>query len=152
LSAGLFFEVLPQVEEVDVPGKSMTLGPLSHGGETVLLVEDEESVRALGRMVLQMQGYTVLEADNGAAALEIAARHKGPIDLLLSDVVMPALGGRQLAERLLQNHPKMKVLFQSGYTSETVVRTSVEKVNFLQKPYSPAALADKVREVLDAPA
>ena len=117
----------------------------------MLLVEDEDAVRMLTRMVLEEQGYSVLEASDGAEAHAIADRHEGPIHLLLSDVVMPVMGGRQVAEHLLALRPELKVLFHSGYTDDAVVRHGIlhEKVHFLQKPYSPAALASKVREVLD---
>jgi PAS domain S-box-containing protein len=152
---GTTFKVyLPRVEESVSPAKSRS-GVLAapKGTETVLLVEDEDAVRSLIRIVLQGAGYRVLEASDGGEAVAVAGRHEGPIHLLLSDVVMPVLGGRELAERLLTLHPEMKVLFQSGYTDDAVVRHGVlqEKVHFLQKPYSPAALAWKVREVLDAP-
>jgi two-component system cell cycle sensor histidine kinase/response regulator CckA len=152
---GTTFKVyLPRVEESVSPAKSRS-GVLAapKGTETVLLVEDEDAVRSLIRIVLQGAGYRVLEASDGGEAVAVAGRHEGPIHLLLSDVVMPVLGGRELAERLLTLHPEMKVLFQSGYTDDAVVRHGVlqEKVHFLQKPYAPAALAWKVREVLDAP-
>jgi PAS domain S-box-containing protein len=155
LGMGTTFKVyLPRVEESVSPAKSRS-GVLvaPKGTETVLLVEDEDAVRLLIRIVLQGAGYRVLEASDGGEAVAVAGRHEGPIHLLLSDVVMPVLGGRELAERLLTLHPEMKVLFQSGYTDDAVVRHGVlqEKVHFLQKPYAPAALAWKVREVLDAP-
>lgn len=117
-----------------------------------MLVEDEDSVRMLTRLILHNGGYTVLEAEHGNEALRIAEEHKKPIHLLVSDVVMPHLGGQQLAERLLSLHPEMQVLFLSGYTDDAVVRHGIlhEKVNFLQKPFSSAVLAQKVRNVLDA--
>ena len=107
-------------------------------------------------LILGQAGYRVLEAGDGRGGGwrgRSALRHEGPIHLLLSDVVMPSLGGRELAARLLALHPGMKVLFQSGYTDDAVVRHGVlqERVHFVQKPYTPAALARKVREVLDAP-
>jgi CheY-like chemotaxis protein len=151
---GTSFKVyLPRVEEEASPAESRPeRGTASGGAETVLLVEDEDAVRALTRIVLEGQGYFVLEASDGAEALAVAGRHEGPIHLLLADVVMPVMGGRQLAERLLASHHELKVLFQSGYTDDAVVRHGIlhEKVHFLQKPYSPAALAAKVREVLDS--
>jgi two-component system cell cycle sensor histidine kinase/response regulator CckA len=123
------------------------------GAETVLLVEDEEGVRALTRHVLAAAGYAVLEAADGDEALDIAAGHAGPIHLLMTDVVMPGLGGRELADRVLALHPAAKVLYVSGYTDDAVVRHGVleEDVQFLQKPFSPGMLAIKVREVLDTP-
>ena len=153
---GTSFKVyLPRVEEVvrtRPSGQGVVLAP--RGSETVLLAEDEDAVRALTRIVLQSNGYQVLEAANGDDALRVAAEHPGPIDLLISDVVMPGMGGRDLAERLLARRPGMKVLFLSGYTDDAVVRHGVlsESVNFLQKPFSTAALAQKVREALDAAA
>jgi PAS domain S-box-containing protein len=129
------------------PGSSDAPG----GSETVLLVEDEDAVRALGRLVLRQGGYDVLEARDGGEALRLCAGHAGPIHLLVSDVVMPGLGGRQLAERLAESRPGMKVLFMSGYIDDAVVRhgVSAAEVAFLPKPFTPAALARKVREVLD---
>jgi PAS domain S-box-containing protein len=122
------------------------------GEETVLLAEDEDQVRALARLVLQRHGYAVLEARHGQEAIRVAGDHAGPIHLLVSDVVMPHVGGRELAERLAASRPTMRVLFMSGYTDDTVVRHGIRDAEtaFLQKPFSPTALARKVREVLDA--
>ncbi len=125
--------------------------PGARGSETILLVEDDEGVRTLTRHLLQGDGYSVLVAREGEEALRICRGRREPIDLLVSDVVMPGLGGRQLSEQLLLLHPEMKVLFLSGYTDDAVVRHGVleEEANFLQKPFSPSALAQKVRDVLD---
>jgi signal transduction histidine kinase/CheY-like chemotaxis protein len=124
--------------------------PLPMGTETILLAEDEPAVRALDRQVLASCGYTVLEAADGREAVEIAERLEGPLHLLVSDVVMPHLGGRQLAERLHAHRPRLKVLFVSGYTDDEVVRHGVgHEFAFLQKPFTPTVLARKVREVLD---
>src|SRR5262249_8970191 len=122
------------------------------GYETILLAEDEDAVRHLTRLALQRQGYSVVEARHGDEALMIAEHHTGPIHLLLTDLVMPKLGGRQLAEQLLQNHPKMKVLYVSGYMDDAIIRQSLMMAStaFLQKPFSPEALAYKVRELLDS--
>jgi CheY-like chemotaxis protein len=122
---------------------------LSRGSETILLVEDEDMVRDLVRTVLRAAGYRVLEAAHGEAALSLAAQHQGAIDLLMTDVVMPHMGGRELAEQLKALRPGMKVLFTSGYTDDTVVRHGVLEAEFLPKPFSPGGLASKVREVLD---
>jgi two-component system cell cycle sensor histidine kinase/response regulator CckA len=150
---GATFKVyLPQVRERPSSGKSLPgLKVMPHGTETVLLVEDEEAVRRLARHVLAGCGYTVLEAGDGAEALRIAEQHPGQIDLLVTDVVMPRLGGRKLAGHLAGSHPGLKILFLSGYTDDAVVRHGIleAEVPFLQKPYSPAVLAQKVREVLD---
>ena len=117
----------------------------------MLLVEDEDGVRGLARHVLQGCGYTILEARDGAEALRVAGQH-GRIDLLVSDVVLPRTGGRELAERLAALQPGVRVLFLSGYTEDAVVRHGIleAQVAFLQKPFTPASLAAKVREVLDA--
>jgi CheY-like chemotaxis protein len=133
------------------PGLEATPPPAALGGrETVLLVEDEESVRALTRRVLQAKGYEVLEASNGAEALALVARHAGPLHLLVTDVVMPRMSGRELATRLGDVRPGVKVLYVSGYTDDAVVRHGVLEAGamFLQKPFSPDALARKVRDVL----
>jgi two-component system, cell cycle sensor histidine kinase and response regulator CckA len=121
------------------------------GDETILLVEDEERVRAITRLALQTNGYTVLEAANGVEAIGVAKQYAGPIHLLVSDVVMPQMGGRQLAERLKALHPQMRTLFVSGYTDDAVVRRGVlqAEVAFLQKPFSMDALHRKVRGVLN---
>jgi len=118
----------------------------------VLLVEDEAKLRALTRSILESRGYKVLEAHTSMEALLIPGQHKGPIHLLLTDVVMPLMNGREVAEKLAKLYPQMKILFMSGYTDDTVVRHGVLEsgMAFLQKPFSPDALTRKVREVLDA--
>jgi CheY-like chemotaxis protein len=122
------------------------------GSETVLLVEDEAALRRLSRRVLAQFGYTVLEAPNGEEALRLAEAYHGPIDLVLTDVVMPRLNGRDLAERVLVSHPESKILFMSGYTDDAVVQHGVQtrEVALLRKPFTPYALAARIREVLDA--
>jgi PAS domain S-box-containing protein len=124
----------------------------SGAGETVLLVEDEDSVRRLARRVLESQGYTVLEAINGEDALRIATDYAGVIDLLLSDVVMPELGGRLLAERLTTARPETEVMFMSGYTDDEILRRGLLErgQRLIQKPFTAATLAHEVRSVLDA--
>jgi two-component system, cell cycle sensor histidine kinase and response regulator CckA len=130
---------------------SSTRQPVVGGHETILLVEDEASVRAYARRVLQLGGYTVLEAGNGLEALQKVTAHAGQIDLLLTDVVMPGFSGRELAERLAKIYPAMKVLFVSGYTNDAVVRHGIQQaeMQFLEKPFDLDALKQKVREVLD---
>lgn len=121
------------------------------GSETILLVEDDDTLRKLAAEVLAVYGYRVLEASNGGSALLICERHPEPIHLLITDVVMPEMGGVETAERLGRIRPDMKVLFMSGYTNNTIVHQGVMEadVNFIQKPFSPADLARKIRSVLD---
>ena len=123
------------------------------GRETVLLVEDESGVRALARRALQQFGYSVLEASNGVEALTVARASGDPIDLLLTDVVMPEMGGRELAQTLRRERPGTRVLFTSGYPDSGGMALDVAQsgVPYLPKPYSPNELAQKVREVLDTP-
>jgi PAS domain S-box-containing protein len=125
--------------------------PVPAGTETVLVAEDEERVRALARVALQSYGFTVLEARDSREAVALAQHHNGPIHLLMTDVVMPKVSGRQLAEQLAALRPGLKVLFMSGYTDDAVFRHGVLEAGtaFLQKPFTPTALARKVREVLD---
>jgi two-component system cell cycle sensor histidine kinase/response regulator CckA len=125
--------------------------PLASRNQTILLVEDEEMLRNLSRLVLQKHGYTVLEAAHGGEALAICQSYDGPIDLMVTDVVMPVLGGSELADRVALLRPETKVLYVSGYTDDAVIRNGVfaDGVPFLQKPFNPDTLAAKVREVLD---
>lgn len=127
-------------------------GLAPRGTETVLLVEDEDAVRGLAKVVLELQGYTVLEAATGEQARALAAACDRPIHLLVTDVVMPNLGGRDLAAALRATRPELPVLFVSGYTDDALVRHGLEvsELAFLQKPFTPLSLARKVREVLDA--
>jgi PAS domain S-box-containing protein len=121
------------------------------GDETILLVEDTEMVRSLVARALASYGYTVLAAADAAEALEVAERQPESIDLLLTDVVMPGINGRELAERLLAKYPHVKVLFTSGYPADTIIRHGIADANtaFLEKPYLPDELARKIREVID---
>jgi PAS domain S-box-containing protein len=123
---------------------------LPRGSEVVLLVEDETGVRELARQYLEMSGYTVLEAEDGHTALELAGMHAGPIHLLLTDVVMPGISGRELADRVAVIRPGIKILYMSGYTDQSVVRHGILEGDaiLLQKPFTLAALAAKLREVL----
>ncbi|HYC52807.1 MAG TPA: ATP-binding protein [Gemmatimonadaceae bacterium] len=135
-----------------IPGTTLERRVPSAGGETILLVEDEDTVRRLARRVLESQGYTVLEAINGVDALRIAADYAGVIDLLLSDVVMPELGGRLLAERLTTARPDTEVLFMSGYTDDDILRRGLLErgQRLIQKPFTATTLAHEVRTLLDA--
>ena len=145
---------LPKVDDGDIPGApDDESDPWAAGTETVLLAEDEPAVRETAHRVLHEQGYTVLDAANGHDALGVAREHAGEeIALLLTDVVMPLMGGRELAERLAYLHPEARVLYTSGYADATTARYGPgnEGIEFMPKPFTPAELARKVREVLDA--
>jgi CheY-like chemotaxis protein len=125
--------------------------PAVRGSETVLLVEDSEDVRYVARKSLERQGYEVIDAPSASAALTLAAQLDRPVHLLLTDVVMPEMSGRVLAEKFATLHPKAKVLYMSGYTDDAIIRHGVllAKTALLQKPFTPLALATRVREVLD---
>ena len=146
---------LPRVDEEPAAGDPAPATPgTRRGSETVLLVEDEGVVRTLIRNTLQQHGYHVVEAENGNQALRLSERHRGPLHMLVTDVVMPGMSGRELAERLLNQRPGLRVLFISGYTDETIAQHGVlgPGMGFLQKPFTLLALALKVRETLDLPA
>ena len=140
--AGGFLPPVPEVETV----KRAVGGP-----ETVLVVEDQEEVRVFAVRVLKSYGYSVLAAPDGPKAVEIAAHHAGPIDVLLTDVVMPGMNGRRLADQLSANRPEMKVLYTSGYTQDVIAQHGVldDDVDYLAKPYSPESLAARLREALE---
>ncbi len=132
---------LPETADTDLTGRG-----------TVLLVEDEQAVRDLARTVLEKHGYTVFAAPNGGEALKTAARHRGEIDLLLSDMVMPMMSGVELAERIIENNPGMKILFISGYTEAALAWEGKSRpgAGFLQKPFVARELARRVKEILKA--
>lgn len=153
---GASFKVyLPRVDQParpEKPSSGLRSALARRGTETLLLVEAEEAIRVLSRRVLSGLGYQLLEAVDGAEALQIAGRHRGLIDLLVSNIVVSEIGGPQLAEELQKSHPEMKVLYLSGATDDAIIRHGILEGNgyFLQKPFSPAALVLKVREILDA--
>jgi len=131
-----------QSQETNVP----------RGTETILLVEDEEVVRGLTRKILMQAGYNVLDAKGGDEAIRLCRAHAGPIDLLLTDVVMPEVSGKEVADRLLELRPSIRVLYMSGYTDEAIVQHGVldANVKFIQKPFTWVGLTRKVREVLNS--
>jgi CheY-like chemotaxis protein len=149
---GTTFKVYLPLTEVAAATPASDPSPPPRGAETVLLVEDEEGIRNLLNATLKEQGYTVLSAAHGNEALEIATKFDRPIDLLLTDVVMPEMGGRALAEHVARSHPEVKILFMSGYTDDMVMRHGVlqAEVEFLQKPYTLVSLLRKIRAVLDS--
>jgi PAS domain S-box-containing protein len=154
LGHGSTFKIyLPRVAEPSErsAGAAPTGAQRSRGTETVLLAEDEPPVRAVARQVLERHGYTVLEAPSAESALDIATRYSGTIHLLLTDVIMPGMNGRELATRLAGLRPEARVIFMSGYTDDAVTRHGVLEPGstYLQKPFTPDAIARKVREVLD---
>jgi CheY-like chemotaxis protein len=150
---GTTFKIyLPRIAAEPVAAEAPRTLEALRGTETILLAEDAPGVRSAARQILERLGYVVVDAPNGAAALDLAARHNEPIHLLLTDVVMPEMSGRQLAERLIALRPGLKVLYISGYTDDAVVRHGVLEagIAYLEKPFTPERLARKVREVLDA--
>jgi CheY-like chemotaxis protein len=154
LGRGSTFKVyLPHVAQSRVRTATLANPTVAwpRGKETVLVVEDDDRVRSLARQVLEICGYTVLEAGDGVEAMRRYEPQAQGIDLLLLDVVMPHMGGRALADRMLELKPLMKVLFVSGYPNETVMRQGVSELEaaFLQKPFTTGSLTQKVRQVLD---
>jgi len=151
LGRGSTFHIyLPLVEGVSEKQSVSAPDPTQGGTETILLVEDEESVRQLVRDTLSAKGYRVLEGENGEAGVAVAGQHTGKIDLVITDVVMPGMGGREMVKQLVEARPGTKVLYLSGYTEDAIVSDgSIEKgTAFLQKPFTLQNLSKKVREVL----
>ena len=149
--AGTTFRIyLPRTDAV-LEETASADGRLPQGRDTILIVEDEEEVRLFAREVLERAGYMVLEATDGGDAIRISGRHIGAIDMLLTDVVMPQMSGRDLAAAIGIARPETKILFMSGYTDDAIVRHGVLEAGsqFIEKPFSPQALTVKVREVLD---
>ena len=147
-----FLVHLPRAADGDGPERAAP-APVAGGAETVLVVEDEGMVRAVASASLRAKGYHVLEASNGSEALAIAAGHDGPIHLLVTDVVMPQMGGVELTGQLVRQRPDTRVLYVSGYTDEPRALRTAQGLagNFLPKPYVGESLAREVRRILDAP-
>ncbi|HEX5855033.1 MAG TPA: ATP-binding protein, partial [Thermoanaerobaculia bacterium] len=152
---GTTFKIyLPRVEEAPMPHETPSgLYSSVQGTETILVVEDEVSIRTLARKVLESVGYRVVEAKSGPEALELVRRSGDPIHLLLTDLVMPEMAGTELASRLLESRPELRILYMSGYSDDAVVRHGLldHRHHFLPKPFTPQVLLRKVREVLEAP-
>jgi len=148
----IYFPRIDRPQQVVASPLTKTV-PLRRGTETLLVVEDEPSLRHLAEGVLKAQGYTVLTAPNGQDALRVADERQGqPIALVITDVIMPRMGGKAMAEWLQTTNPDLKILFTSGYTEDAIAHHGVldEGIEFLPKPYTPATLARKVRKLLDA--
>jgi CheY-like chemotaxis protein len=141
---------LPAVE-TGVTGASAAGANVGGGAETILLVEDEASVRQMAVRVLERAGYTVKATAGGDEALAMLSRESSPVDVLLTDVVMPGMDGRELSERVRKVRPEIKVIYTSGYTDDAVMRHGIQasEVTFLQKPYVPRELLRKVRVAVD---
>jgi DNA-binding NtrC family response regulator len=150
---GASFKVyLPRVEQAAaIPEGNSAALPSARGSETILLVEDAAPLLKLAHMFLKESGYNVLTAANGTEALEVARDHVGPIHLLLTDVVMPGMNGRVLAERLTPRQPGMKVVYMSGYTDSFIAGHGVLEAgtHLIHKPFTAEVLTQKVRELLD---
>ncbi len=141
------------MQEETLAAPSPRESPIPVGHETVLLVEDDASLLALGREILVELGYTVLTAPDGPQALRVFEERGGHVDVLVTDVVMPGMGGRELAARAAARKPGLRVLYVSGYTRDSTLLRGIQglELAFLEKPYTPFFLARKIREVLDAP-
>jgi two-component system, cell cycle sensor histidine kinase and response regulator CckA len=152
LGDGTSFEIyLPRVEEAAAPEPAKRNYAILRGSETILLVEDSEDLRQMTGTFLRMQGYTVVEAPNGAEAVRAIQQYKAPIHLMFTDVILPGISGPELAERLASQRPEMKVLYASGYTGDVLQRYRISESSapFIEKPFSFDFLAQKVREVLE---
>ncbi len=150
---GTTFKIyLPTTDTTHIEENKTSAIPLDiRGSETILLVEDNEHVSTIAQEILTLYGYTILIAKSGTEALDICSEEKTPVHLLLTDVIMPEMDGKELARKMLAAHPNLKVLYMSGYTSNVIARHGVldQGIQFIQKPFSPEKLATKVREVLD---
>jgi two-component system, cell cycle sensor histidine kinase and response regulator CckA len=151
---GTTFEIyLPRALDAVEPDVETTLAEPVGGSETILVVEDDDEVRRLAVEILAEYGYRVMEAKNGEGALQIFEHHAGQIDLVVTDVVMPAMGGRELSHHVGRSGPATRIVFMSGYPGEMTIPADAPDAGlfFLAKPFAPRALADKVREALDTP-
>jgi len=151
---GATFKIyFPRTEEIDTVKAEPAVESIVEGTETVLLVEDEGAILRMGKAMLESFGYTVLAADRPDEALAIVDQHDGPMHLLITDVVMPDMNGKELMAKIRKHQPKIKVLFISGYTEDVIMHRGIlqQNVNFLQKPFTVDSLARKVREALDKP-
>jgi DNA-binding NtrC family response regulator len=144
---------LPGTEPAHTEPVPEPLPDTALGGETVLLVEDLESVRAVLRKILERSGYDVIAARSGAEALESVGTLAKPVDLLVTDMVMPGMSGRDLGKEIVALYPEVRVIYMSGYTQDAALHEEAEagQVDFLQKPFSAATLVDTARAVLDRP-
>jgi two-component system cell cycle sensor histidine kinase/response regulator CckA len=151
---GTTFKVyLPRVAEpVEAKQDAVEISAAGNGSETILLVEDEEAVRGLASQILSANGYSVLAAKSTQEAEQLSEKYRGKIHLLLTDIIMPGTGGRELARRITAQHPRTRVLYMSGYTDNVLAQGGVLEagLSFLQKPFTPGALVRKVRDVLDS--
>lgn len=153
--AGTTFRLYwPRVEGPAIPTAAPVPDHVPQGSETLVLVEDQPALRTLGARILGAAGYRVLTAPGGEAALQLLDQHRGQVALLITDVVMPGMNGRQLSSRVVGEHPGVRVLFMSGYTDDTLLRDGLanQTAHFIAKPYTVQDLTQKVRQVLDAPA
>jgi CheY-like chemotaxis protein len=147
-----FTILLPAVDAAEEPATAPAAPPRANGSETVLLVEDEPGVRSLARLALEGTGYTVLTAASAEEAIRLASAHRGRIHLILTDVIMPFMNGRELAEWLVVRHPDARVLFMSGYPDDVLTPHGLELAgtSFLHKPFTPTVLVQRVREALES--
>jgi CheY-like chemotaxis protein len=152
LGQGAVFTIyFPRAPEDSLAARRDPASRRPTGSETILLAEDEPTLRGLVRTMLQRCGYTVLEAKDGREALRICREHDGGIDLLVSDMVMPGMNGTELAARAMALRPTLRILMVSGYTDDVICRHGIREkgIPFLQKPFAPDVLAQKVRDILD---
>jgi two-component system, cell cycle sensor histidine kinase and response regulator CckA len=149
---GATFHVhLPQINVSEIAQSAPITTASARGSETILLVEDQDQLRSLISEVLSKNGYRVLQAGHGQEALDVTRNYKEPIHLMITDLVMPQMGGRELVLALTSTHPGMKILFMSGYLDDTITQEEISSSSlaFIPKPFAPDTLAQKVREVLD---